>query len=213
MPKYVDPRRAVSSYFSHLSMLENNTSTLYSTIAEKTTPSSVQYFLQKIAADGQKHAFLLKGMSEKLVMPRATNIENVSEFGDAFKIIYLMQKDAETAKKFNEIELLSISKKLAVLERVMNDKYSTVHNRISKIIDRSNNNFKNLSLDSFNSFFERISQDEAEHQKLLSDIEGLIGATEKSLTEVTLEVNMLSPELSQKNLSLLESSPNQKGLK
>lgn len=179
-------------------MLENNTSTLYSTIAKKTTPSSVQYFLHKIAIDGQKHAFLLKGISEKLVMPRATSIENVTEFGDAFKIIYLMQKEAESAKKFNEIELLAVSKKLAVLEKVMNEKYSTVYGHISKIIARSNNSFKNLSLDSFNSFFERISQDEAEHQKLLSDIEEFIGATEKSLTEVTLEVNMLSPELSQK---------------
>jgi len=213
VPKYIDPKRAVSSYFSHLSMLENNASTLYNTVAEKTAVSSVQCLMQKIASDSRKHSSLLKGMSEKLVMPRATNIENVTEFGDAFKIIYVMQKDIEANNKIDEIELLVLSAKLAILEKVLNEKYSIVHDRISKIIARSAGTFQSSSLDSFNSFFERISQDEAEHQKILAGIEGLIGATEQTVTNVSMEVNISSPELSQKDLPLAESSVDQKGLK
>ncbi len=191
-------------------MLENNAAALYSTVAAKTNTISVQCILKKIATDSKKHSSLLEEMSEKLVMPRAKSIENITEFGDAFKIIYVMQKDAEVSNEIDNIELLTMSAKLAILEKVLNEKYSIMQDRISKIVNRSFNLFQTLSIDSYKSFFERIAHDEVEHQNLLASIQAIVGVPNQPAEKVSFEVNIPSPIASQINVHLGESSSNKK---
>ena len=205
MPKYHDPKYVVSSYFNHLGMLENNSAALYDALAKKVKVPSVQSLLQKIASDGQKHTLLLKGLSEKMMIPHVKSIENETEFGDAFKIIFVVHQDIDRKEMLGAVDLLAVSAKLALLENLIDKKYSISRGRILRAMERAAGEFQSISLDSFNSFFDRIALDEAQHQKLLAGVEGLIGVPEqvaKAEAEVRVEVNPLPLELPHEALLL-----------
>jgi len=196
MPKYRDPKQVVSSYFSHLGTLESNSAALYDTIVKKVKIPTVQGLLQKIASDGQRHSSLLRDLSEKLMIPSVKSIINETEFGDAFKIIYVVHQDVENRETLGAVDLLAISAKLAILEKLIAEKYIITQSRITKALTRIVSELQNASLDSFKSFFDRIAYDEAEHQKLLASIEGLIGASEHmTMAEIKTEVQQLPLEL------------------
>ncbi len=205
MSKYRDPKRVVSAYFSNLGLLEDNAAALYTVLAKKVSVPPVKSLLLKIAVDGQKHSSLLKKLSEELMMPRVKHIENETEFGDAFKIVYIVQKDIELKEALDAVELLAVSAKLPILEQMLEEKYYAAHRRVIRVIERSTNKYQSASLDSFNSFFERAVHDEDEHQKLLSSVQCLVNVPEQVTTveaEVKIEVNPLPLELPHEALLL-----------
>ena len=169
-------------------MLENNTAALYVCLSEKVDTSQAQSILKEIAIDSQKNNSLLKDLSEKILKPNVKSIDNETEFGDAFKLIYVLRQYIERNEKLDAANLHIVSSKLAMLEKLLDEKYFIAKNRVIKTIERDSGAFQSLSLDSFASFFDRISFDQAKHLKLLSGLDEFCRASKKAVTEIEVQV-------------------------
>ena len=184
-------------------MLENNSAALYGLLAEKVKIPQVQSVFKKISSDRVKNTVQLKSLHEKMMMPNTKNIQNETEFGDAFKLLFVMHQDITRKETIGSASILSISAKLLILENLIDQKYVASHDRILKTMERSNKDFQNVNLNSFNIFFDKIVKENVEHQKLLDGIEGLIGFPEQeSEAETKFEFGTLFQDLPHEYLLL-----------
>jgi len=172
------------SYLDCLSMLESNTGVLYRALAERTTLPSIKAILLDVAADSQKHAYLLREVREKLTKSQEKPSDG-AKIEEVFNITYEIFREIIAKEELASDELLNLSGKLDVLEKTLGEKYEYVQLKTQKLADKKLNPLHNVSLDNFGSLFARMINDGERHRELLENIKGIVEQNAQEIRSTT----------------------------
>ena len=79
--------KPLADYIDYLSILESNTSLLYTTISGKVEMPLVKSLFKEIAIDSQKHSVILKGVSESIAHTKGAQKECEKKIGESWRMI------------------------------------------------------------------------------------------------------------------------------
>ena len=164
-----------ADYIDCLSILETNTSILYTTIADKVELPLVKSLFKEIAIDSQKHSVILKGVSESIVHTKSAQKECEKKIGESWRMINKLQKEVSKINKINTDDLPELSAKLKIFESIMGEEYYIfVQLKTLDFMVKEINQIYNIDLSSAKSIFINIISDEDRHREILGTIERLI---------------------------------------
>ena len=162
-----------ASYLDCLSMLESNTAVLYTALADKVNMPQVKSVLLGAANDSQKHSMQLKGAVENLARTKAKP-RGDGKLDGVFNVTYSIYKEIIDEEEITQEDLLALAEKLAVLEKILAEKYVFVQSKTSQFPEKESDPFRGEDLDYLGSMFARIIDDGEQHQKLLGDVKEFV---------------------------------------
>ena len=162
-----------ASYLDCLSMLESNTAVLYTALADKVNLPQVKSVLLGAANDSQKHSMQLKGVVENLARTKAKP-RGDGKLEGVFNVTYTIYKEIIDEEEITQEDLLAIAEKLAVLEKILGEKYVFVQSKTSQFPEKESDPFHSENLDYLGSMFARMIDDGEQHQKLLGTVKELV---------------------------------------
>jgi rubrerythrin len=181
--KQNDPRN-LAEFISCLSTLENNSSLLYSGMAEKIDMPLIKALFEEIALDSHKHSLILKGVGETIAKSETKEKECEKKIGGTWRMVDKLQKEIAKMKKISAEDLPELSDKLTFLESIMGEEYyifvqlKTLHAMMKEI-----NQIYNIDLGSAKNIFMNIINDEERHREILQTVRQMV--TKKEEDEVS----------------------------
>ncbi len=179
MPNQNEPQ-TIAEYIRCLSSLETSTATLYKEIADKTDIPLAKTLLQEIAVDSEKHALILKGVSDTISPTKGDQKSCEKKMGKSIEFIVKAQKEITKIKKIDEKNLPWLVEKLSYFESVMGEDYYmfTQLHTLEVLVNKINEQYS-IDLTSTKHLFTKIIQDEDHHRELLETIRNLVVKKEK----------------------------------
>jgi len=169
-----------AEFINCLSILESQTSLLYSNIAAKVASPLFRALLEGIALDSQKHSALLKGVSESMPHPKKGQKECEKQ-NPVLKNVFKLQKEISKMQEITSEDLLKLNEKLHLLETQMGEEYYIfVQMRTLTMMMNQINQDYNIDLNSVKQIFTTIIKDEERHIELLGTIKKMATPEEKS---------------------------------
>ncbi len=193
MVKRGGPRLSVA-HLSCLSLIENNTSVLYTAIADRVELESAKTIFLSIANDTQKHSALLKDICEVMVRPKKKTKSTAKKLDEVFDVSYTIYKEIIKKEEVTVEELPALVEKLAFLENVLGAKYVFALSKTSKVHPKRTSQRQGLNLDNFPEFFTQIIRGKENHRQLLGTVIELTECKKQEKAEVTPIVSILSSD-------------------
>ncbi len=174
MSKQNDPQ-TMTEYLLCLSNLETSTATLYKQIADKTNIPLAKTLFQEISIDSEKHALILKGISESIAPSKDDQKACEKKMGPTMEFMVKAQKEIAKIKNIDEKNLPWLVEKLGYFESVMGEDYYmfTQLHTLEVLVKKINEQYS-IDLTSTKHLFTKIIQDEDHHRELLETIRGLV---------------------------------------
>jgi rubrerythrin len=186
--------KTIAEYINCLSSLESNTGLLYSNIANKVEMPFVKSLFQEIAIDSQKHAVILKGISESIAQPKGTMKDCGKKIGDSWKIMAKIQERIAKKTKIQQEDLQWLSEELSFFESIMGEEYYIfVQLKTLQVLVKEINKQYNIDLGQTKNLFTKIIEDEDHHRELLETIKGLVTKKETE-TDNSPVVRYMNPD-------------------
>ena len=169
-----------AEFINCLSILESQTSLLYSDIAAKVAAPLVRALLEEIAFDSQKHSALTKGVSESITHPKKGQKECAKQ-NPVLQNVFKLQKEISKMQKITSEDLLKLNEKLYLLETQMAEEYYVfVQMRTLTMMMNQINQTYNIDLSSVKRIFTTIIADEERHTELLETVKKMATPEEQS---------------------------------
>jgi rubrerythrin len=189
----------MAEFINCLSLLETSTSLLYKSISEKVQWPLIKKLLNEITLDSEKHANILKSISESIGQPVAKQKDCAKKIGESWLVLSVLEREIAEMKKIGFDEVPRLAKKLAVLESVMGEEYLVlVELKTLQYMSKQINQLYPMDLSKFKGVFTKIINEEEHHREILESIQQLIAKDEKveynpvvSFKTLTLEANLL----------------------
>jgi hypothetical protein len=158
-------------------MAEGNVSILYTALAGRVALPAAKSLFLSFAKDNHKHAVLLRNACKQLSKTQTLPHGN-EKLEDVFKVTYTIYKEIivkeEAEQQLFPEELLALSQKLLVFEKMLCEKYTIAQTKTLKFLGRENFVQQHFSLDNYGSLFARLIDDSEQHQKHLHTVKSLI---------------------------------------
>lgn len=183
--------KLAKSYLNCLSMIENNTSVLYTAIADRVELEPAKTIFLSIANDTQKHSALLKDICEAVARPKRKTKSNAKKLDEVFDVSYTIYREIIKKEKITVEELPALVEKLAFLENVLGAKYVFALSKTSKVHPKRTSKQQGLNFDNFPEFFTQIIRGKENHRQLLGTVIELIECKKQEKAEVTPIVSIL----------------------
>lgn len=196
MEKHKD-KKDIEGFLCCLSILEEKTSLLYKSLAEKTELPLAKSLLMHIAYDSKKHAATVKGISDSLgnLNARTKAKDCEKHLGKPWKIVADSLEEAEKKQKIPRDDFSLLAKKLLVLESALGEEYHMVIQlRTLQFLTSKINEIYGVNLKNLKSIFESIIKDEERHRELLTTIKDLVVKQKDRITDNTPTVKYQSPD-------------------
>jgi rubrerythrin len=172
--------KTIAEYIQCLSKLEDATSTLYKTIAEKTDIPLVKTLFREIAIDSQKHCIVLEGVSESIAKTDVNPKDCGKKIGQSWNLMEKTQKELSKIERIDAQHLQWLVGQLAYFESIMGEEYYIfVQLKTLEILVKQINAKYNIDLNSTKRLFSKIIEDEDHHRELLETIKELVTKKEK----------------------------------
>ena len=174
-----DPH-ALGKLISCLSLLENKTSILYETLADRIGLPFVKSLMLLLAQDSQKHSKILKGIGESLNKGSVKLKDCEKNTGVSWAAIENMQTEISAKETLSDSDLLELSEKLVVLESVLGEEYYVfVQLKTLELLVKEINENYDVDLGSLKTVFGGIIDDEERHRELIEKIRGILESRRK----------------------------------
>lgn len=160
----------LAEFINCLNILESQTSLLYKNISVKVESPIVRAFLEEIAIDSQKHAALLKGVSEIINHPKGSQ-KDCEKRDSTLQNVIKLQKETAKMQKIALDDLLDLNERLQLLESQMGEEYHVlVQMKTLTAMMKQINQSYSIDLISAKQIFTTIISDEERHIELLETI-------------------------------------------
>jgi rubrerythrin len=168
-----DPK-TLANFIKCLSVLEDETSKLYSSLSAKVAHPLIKSLLASIAEDSIKHGTLLRGVADSIMLtPKPSNCEKNT--GEIYRIVTNLKREVDAKKTFAEEDMAELSQKLSYLESVMGEEYYMfVQLKTLDIMMKEINEIYRIDLGSLKNIFTRIINDEDHHREIIATIKSTI---------------------------------------
>jgi rubrerythrin len=192
--KQNDPKN-LAAFINCLSHLEEDTSLLYGSIAEKIDLPLVKAFFEEIAVDSHKHSLVFKGVSETIANVKDNEKECEKNIGPTYQVLSQLQKEVVKMKRINSENIVQLSDKLIRFESSMGEEYyiftqlKTLNAMMKEITQ-----LYNIDLGKVKKIFLSIIQDEEHHVELLQTVHQMIIKKEESSNENYPMVKFQNPD-------------------
>lgn len=182
----------LAEYLNCQSILENQTSILYGILSSKIEIPLVKTLLKEIEVDSQKHATIMKGVSQSIKQPKGT-IKNCSKNNPTLQTIDRLIKEAEKIETISLADLKNLGGIFITLESQMGEEYYSLVQmktleRMTKIINQD----YSIDLNNVKRIFLKIIEDEERHIEILETIKQM--TTQKEPPNNTPLVRFQSPD-------------------
>ena len=169
----------IAEYLNCQSILESQTSLLYSVLSSKIEVPLIKTLLKEIEFDTKKHAILLKGISESLKQTKGTEKE-CSKNSLTLQTINKLLKEIEKIDKLGSEDLRKISEIFITLESQMGEEYYILVQmktleRMTTIINQD----YAIDLTKVKGIFLKIIRDEERHIEVLETIKQMTAEKEQ----------------------------------
>ena len=177
------------------SFLENETSLLYRSLADKVDIPLIKSMLLHIAYDSQKHSAIFNGMCESIGGSNITQKDCHKKPNLTWRVVKDLKREISSEKNVHRETLASLAKKLAVLESNSGEEYfvlvqtKTLEYMTGEIYKRYNVQLKDMK-----DIFEVIIRDEETHKELLSKIRRFLAKDEKKSEETEPAFKYQNPD-------------------
>jgi rubrerythrin len=163
----------IAEYLNCQSIIESQTSMLYSALIAKVEIPLMKTLLKEIEADSMKHSQLLKGVSESIKQPKGTH-KQCSKIDQTLLTISKLLKEVDKIDRFTSEDLLKLSEILITLESELSEEYYILIQmktleRMTEIINEE----YSIDLTKVKSIFLKIIKDEERHIEILETIRQL----------------------------------------
>jgi rubrerythrin len=176
------------------SVLEERTSSLYKTVAEKVDVPLVRSLLLYIAHDSQKHAAILKGVSESIGKPVAKAKDCDKRFRESAVAIEHISREI-SERKILKLRGPELIEKLTMLESTIGEEYyMLVQLKTLKYMQKEIRETTGIEVDNLKDIFETIIKDEELHSELLSKMKNAVVAVVKESEPKAPEVKYTHPD-------------------
>lgn len=178
------------------SILEDRTSVLYSSLAEKTRLPLVKALLLHIAYDSGKHSAILEGIAKSIgVWKTKTDKDCERRFGESWRTIRDLSEDLAQRKRIPNEDLPSFVKKLERLESTSGEEYHMlVQLKTLQFMTKEIRELYNVDLEDLKDIFEEMIKDEERHTELLATIIKIFTLPEQKSTENAPVVKYQNPD-------------------
>ena len=192
--KSKDPKN-ITSLIRCLSVLENDTSSLYYNLVRRVEVPLAKTLLTNIAQDSLKHSTLLEGIAHSLVESKETPKDCAKKVGEVWRAVETINKEIGSRKKITRLEFSQLSKKLVFLENALGEEYYIfVQMQTLTFLMKEINQVYDINLNNLKSIFESIIKDEEHHREILDIIKELFAQKEKKEEDENPMVKYLNPD-------------------
>ena len=172
--------RTISEYMNCLSILESQTGLLYKSISDKIETPLIKTLLKEIEMDSQKHAMLLKGVSESITQPKGSQ-KKCSKGSETLQTTERLLKEVGGLQRISSEDLTRLSEILETLESAMSEEYYIlVQMKTLQMMMTEINQMYNIDLYNVRDIFMNIINDEDHHREILETIKQLIAKKEQA---------------------------------
>ena len=166
----------IAEFLNCQSILEHQTSLLYNAISNKMKIPLIKTLLKEIEIDTNKHAIILKGVSEDIGKSKKAN-KNCSKDNPTLQTINKLIKEVAKIERFGLKEMGKLNEILRILESKMGEEYQSLvqmetMERMMKIINEQ----YQIDLTDVKGIFLKIIADEKRHLEILETIKKLTGS-------------------------------------
>lgn len=171
----INDQHALGKLIGCLSLLEDKTSILYKTLADKIELPFVKSLMLLIAQDSQKHSTILRGIGESLSKGFVKPKDCAKNAGVSWQAIENLQKEISKKEKLSDSDLLALSERLAVLESVVGEEYYVfVQLKTLELLVKEIDQSYHVDLGSLKTVFTGIINDEERHRELVEKTRGIL---------------------------------------
>jgi hypothetical protein len=186
--------KVVAEYIGCLSILEEDTALIYSTLSVRVeSPALIKSLLLSISQDSLKHSELLSEIASSISGSRAKRGDCAKKLGKVWSTV----SDCLNEVKKKEVGPHDFSMLLSVLDGLESslgeEYYNFVQTKTLQLMVNEIDRLYDVSLKRFNQVFEGIIKDEERHREILGNIKDMIGdgSTEQGKTQ---EVKYQNPD-------------------
>lgn len=177
------------------SFLEDKTSLLYGSLAQKATSPLVKALLLNIAYDSGKHSAIMQGIVKSIGKPKVKTKDCENRLGESWRTIRDLSEDVAREKKMSNEDLPFYMRKLERLESTVGEEYyMLVQVKTLQFMTKEIRELYDVDLEDLKDIFEGIIRDEERHTELLGTIMKILGPSEEKKTENTPLVRYQNPD-------------------
>jgi rubrerythrin len=166
-----DPRK-VAEYIQCLSLLEDETSQLYSKLSQRIKTPLIKSLLLSISKDSSKHSTLLKGVAKTISASKQNPKDCAKKLGKVWSAVsnYIDEIDKEEIGEMNVF-----LQKLSVLESTFGEEYYLfVQMKTLQLMAKMINQLYSINVENIKKVFVSIIKDEERHREILVTIKNVI---------------------------------------
>ena len=176
--------KIIANFISCLSILEDDTASLYRSLSEKVGHPLVKSLLFSISEDSRKHGTLLRGVAESIskIPGKPTNCEKNA--GDTWHLVAYLKEAIKNKETFSEKDMAELSEKLIYLESIIGEEYYMfVQVKTLEMMMKEINQIYHIDLGSLRRIFTSIISDEERHREIIAEIRSIIGPRQEEEPE------------------------------
>ncbi len=170
-----------------LSLLESNTSVLYTALADRTPLPSAKALLLEVASDSQNRSTILRSTSQRLQENKLT-LKSNPNVEEVFTVTYNIYKSLIAKDQITPEAFLAFVEKLDVLEKTLAEKYAFLQLHAFRYRQKTPTKLLRVSLEQLESLLTQMLAEGENHRKLLGSIKEQItqkmGESAKSALQV-----------------------------
>ena len=187
--------QAILDFLKCSSLLEEETSLLYRSLADKVDIPLVRSMLLHISYDSQKHSAILNGMCESLGGSKMKRKDCQKRADPTWRLIEDLRQDISSEKNVHTEALPFLVKKLALLESNSAEEYFVlVQMKTLEYMTKEIYKQYNVQLKDMKDIFEVIIRDEETHKELLSKMRRFLAKDEKKIEDTEPPFKYQNPD-------------------
>jgi myosin heavy subunit len=169
-------------FIYNLSLLEENTSQLYKSIADRVGFPVIKALLLEVSLDSQKHYRLLEGIVDSMTEDSWKTKDTQKKLCSAQKPMDEIESYFVKTIKISEDNLPELTEKLSLLESQMGEEYEVLVQWKSLVFFESEIQKKyNFNSEHVKRIFKRIITEEAHHMEILEMIKDIVHQKDQEL--------------------------------
>jgi hypothetical protein len=189
-----DPE-TIGSYIRCLSTFETETAQLYRTLAEKVNMPLAKGLIQGLSHDSQKHAQLLKTISECVKISDKKTREFAKKLKEVSRILGSFSIEIQAREKITATEFPRIAENLAILESSFGEEYTMLMqmDTMKYLVEEINERY-NVGSDQLQNFFWNLIAEQVHQKEILATVKALLNQNEKTPIDSTPAVKYQNPD-------------------
>ena len=185
----------IADFLKYSSFLEEKTSLLYHSLADKVDLPLIKSMLLHIAYDSQKHSAMLNGVCTSIGGSKITTKDCEKKASITWKVIEDLMHEISSEKNIPKDTVPSLVKKLALLESNFGEEYFIlVQMKTLEYMTREIHEMYNVQLQDMKNVFEAIIRDEETHKELLLKMERFLVKDKKKAKETKPLLKYQNPD-------------------